>query len=254
MDEQSLDSRVEALYDRICGAIKPGLDEGLQSEIAALTGVLGDIQRLQCTALIGEAKVATQALVCDPPNIKLAADVRARLAKRVSRIGFLFRMLRSGSAPARVLLGLGTLLYFGIPLSFALGLALSRQQEILGLDTNMLGLVAIAGALGSIVSIMVRIGDFSGLKGQDPAVLFFTGFFKPVIGASFALFVWAALKSGLIPVTVQEGGGVFFFAAFSFVAGFSERFARDVITKTEAVVAGGNDHASKKGAGTGSTI
>jgi hypothetical protein len=69
--------------------------------------------------------------------------------------------------------------------------------------------------------------------------LFLTGFFKPVVGISFALFVFAVISSGLLPVAVNPEKSRYFFAALSFVAGFSERFARDVVVKTEATVAGG---------------
>ncbi len=101
----------------------------------------------------------------------------------------------------------------------------------------MLLSVGLAGALGSIVSIMVRIQQFANTKLKDPSLLFWTGLFKPVIGSSFALFVFCAVNSGLIPLTTRFDPGkpetTYVFLAFSFVAGFSERFAKDVAAKTE---------------------
>ena len=103
----------------------------------------------------------------------------------------------------------------------------------MGVLISMVELVTFAGALGSIISIMVRIQDFSSMRNVHPSILFFIGFFKPMIGMAFALFLFAAINSGIIPVTVDPESEVFFFAALSFVAGFSERFVRDMIEKTE---------------------
>jgi hypothetical protein len=67
--------------------------------------------------------------------------------------------------------------------------------------------------------------------------LFFTGFFKPIIGTAFALFVFATLKAGLIPLAIDESvEGLYFFAALAFVSGFSERFAKDIAERAEQTV------------------
>ena len=88
---------------------------------------------------------------------------------------------------------------------------LSNRDEILGIDASLLGLVAISGAIGSVVSILVRIEDFSGATHADPSILFFTGLFKPIVGIfGFSLFVFAVLSSGLIPVTINPGRERFF--------------------------------------------
>ena len=48
--------------------------------------------------------------------------------------------------------------------------------------------------------------------------------------------IFAILSSGLLPVTIQPEKAKYFFAALSFIAGFSERFAQDVVSKTEMAV------------------
>jgi hypothetical protein len=96
--------------------------------------------------------------------------------------------------------------------------------------------VAIAGAVGSVVSIMIRIQDFESYKNSDPALLFFTGLFKPIIGTAFALFVYMTMNSGLIPITITTTNSQYFFMALGFVAGFSERFAKDIVTHTEEMI------------------
>ena len=55
-------------------------------------------------------------------------------------------------------------------------------------------------------------------------------------GAIMVLFIFAILSSGLIPVVIQQDKAQYFFAALSFVAGFSERFAQDVVARTESAL------------------
>jgi len=83
---------------------------------------------------------------------------------------------------------------------------------------------------------MVRIQDFEKVKTGDPSIPFLTGVFKPIVGTCFALFVYAFLNSGLIPISSQPQSSAYFFMALSFVAGFSERFARDIASQAEKSV------------------
>jgi len=137
-----------------------------------------------------------------------------------------------------VLVGLGTLLYFGLPLGYLLFGRISGVKEFLGISVSMLIGVAVAGALGSVVSIMVRLQDFASVKTKDPAVIFFTGFFKPIIGMSFAMFVFASINAGIVPLAVKAdtAAASHFFLALGFLSGFSERFAQDVASKAEKSV------------------
>ena len=49
---------------------------------------------------------------------------------------------------------------------------------------------------------MFRIHDFDKLELEkaEPSVMFLTGFFKPIIGTSLALLVYATLMAGIIPI------------------------------------------------------
>ncbi|GEM_PF-1762938 len=114
--------------------------------------------------------------------------------------------------------------------------------------------VAAAGTLGSIVSILIRvIGESYDRKTYDDRFTpLFIGFFKPVIGASFGVLFLAFLNSGvvstpLIPEASKTSGAdttikasdssetkaAFFLFSVAFVVGFSERLAKDTITKLE---------------------
>lgn len=234
---ETLGERRERLLSTLYEGLKPELSEEHQNEIAHLVAVLPDLDRPGFDDLIGPAELTAKALFLDPPNIQLASEIREDIERRIRRFrNPLFAMMRGGSPPSVVILGLGVLLYFVIPLLFVLGRRLLDVPQIFGVQTSLVVLVSIFGALGSIVSIMVRIQDFANLKTVDTVVLFFTGFFKPIIGTSFALFVFAVLSSGLLPLTVDAAKSHFFFAAISFVSGFSERFAQDIASKTEKAV------------------
>lgn len=100
-------------------------------------------------------------------------------------------------------------------------------------------LVTVAGALGSAISVIVRYEDLIARKRIEPLSLFFTGFFKPVVGMSFAIFLVATLESGIISIgVVEETKKVYLYVALAFVAGFSERLVQDILIKTEQRITG----------------
>lgn len=143
--------------------------------------------------------------------------------------------VRGGSSAAKVTLGLGGSLYLALPFLITYGRHLSGSGKFYGVDIAEILAVAAGGAIGSIVSIMVPIKDFAAIGDTDPAILFFTGFFKPIVGTAFALFVFAVLCAGILPVTVTPEKAPFFYGAMAFIAGFSERFATDVASHAERI-------------------
>jgi hypothetical protein len=200
--------------------LKGGMSDEAQAELAQAVALLPDIEQLGDAALLEAAAVAIEAVLCDPPNLKLARDIRTWTSKRIS--GWMWHSLRPSAlfgttAPAvRVVLGMMALLYLAIPLSIRFGQKFMATELFPGLSNSVLAIVAVAGALGSIVSIMVRIQDFKGsVIGGRGSVLFFTGFFKPIIGAGFALFVFAALSAKFIPITVESARETYVFAALA---------------------------------------
>jgi hypothetical protein len=117
--------------------------------------------------------------------------------------------------------------------------------------------VAAAGTLGSIVSILIRvIEEFHDKDYRDRLTPFFIGFFKPVIGASFGILFLAFVNSGVVSTPLFPVGSgpatpsldtrsetrndnqqsVFFLFAVAFVVGFSERLAKDTITRLDGTL------------------
>lgn len=96
-----------------------------------------------------------------------------------------------------------------------------------------------AGALGGFTSVIVRSKRLCDRTPQDQVDLFFVGFFRPVVGMSFALFLVAVLESGVFSSFLQIGAGanqlgrnIFLYIAISFAAGFSESLVPDVMSQT----------------------
>lgn len=106
----------------------------------------------------------------------------------------------------------------------------------LGLPVQTLLLVAIFGAAGALASLMVRIRTFSLVRGRSKLEMFLVGFTRPILGILFAMFIYVVIGAGLIPLVVAQPS--FFWAAVAFVAGFSERFAPDVASRTESTILG----------------
>jgi hypothetical protein len=76
---------------------------------------------------------------------------------------------------------------------------------------------------------LIRITELAKITRRiDPATLFFVGLFRPWIGIGFALFVCALVQAQWLPISVSAVNPVYTFSALAFLAGFSERFARDI--------------------------
>lgn len=108
----------------------------------------------------------------------------------------------------------------------------------------LLILSAMAGATGSVVSIMLRLDQYRNPKYKETLLPVFVGAFKPAIGAFLGIFVFALISSTLLPITISKDetkpiNRWLAFLAISFVVGFSERLANDVVSKAEQIVPGG---------------
>jgi hypothetical protein len=244
---------IEEIVLRIATNLPREINEEVQAELARVIVLLRYFRNAEYSYLVGLVEVAIAALLVEPPNLTLARGIREEVEREIRRSQNIFAAIGSARTPAvRVVLGFGVLLYFLLPLFmvYVVGPGRSRAlpETLLNMKTGLLLLVAIMGALGSVVSIMVRIQDFAQLRSADPAVLFFTGLFKPIIGTSFALFVFAVLKAALIPIKIDESVEQYFFMAISFISGFSERFASDIASTTERQI---GTVASRTGASAG---
>jgi hypothetical protein len=94
----------------------------------------------------------------------------------------------------------------------------------------------IAGAVGAVVSVIQRIntGKFTLDYDVGGPYAFFLGGLRPVIGGAFAIAISFAFTGGLLHVPVAAGESIdhrrLALLVLGFLAGFSERWAQDVLT------------------------
>jgi hypothetical protein len=119
--------------------------------------------------------------------------------------------------------------------------------SVFGLDHKTMGTVVIAGAIGAFISVITRIssGRFSLSRGtvalqqatRKALMLWVLGAFRPLIGAVFASAFVIFQSSGLLPVQpARDVSAVTYYAGLAFLAGFSERWAQDMVVSTRTTI------------------
>lgn len=230
--DELLSSRVLALSQRVREQRVSGLEERSQLLLADVLLTLDDLRLVPDAVIqLDRAEHAISELLSPTPNLLLAERLTQQLVRRVG--GPMVRRLRKAlllTLPqVAVVLGLlGSLLIFG-PSGYLMTLLSERllagQGLVSGKDFMGIIWVGLVGAHGSALSIVVRLRDFS--KRQPPLMAFFTGLFKPFIGMSFAQLSYSLLKSGLLPLSVPPS--MWLYITVGFLAGFSERLAKDLV-------------------------
>lgn len=109
-------------------------------------------------------------------------------------------------------------------------------------DIDTLGLgVVIAGGAGAILSVMTRLtaNNLSVDPGVGSRLILLAGSFRPLIGGLFAFALYVFVQGGLLPIEVTATGveATYFYLGVAFLAGFSERFAQDAVTRAGSVIA-----------------
>src|SRR6266487_3137351 len=122
-----------------------------------------------------------------------------------------------------------------IVLSGLLSLVLSLRN-IAGLAIEPFIFTLIAGGIGAIVSVMSRM-SFGGLVLEYEAgslLLRLLGGFRPLIGGIFGTAIYVLIQSDLLPIAgpTDPSKQLYFFSGVAFIAGFSERWAQDMLSVT----------------------
>ena len=231
-------------------AARNEISQEAQKELACAVRLIGDLSTTdkpwirKNLQLLGSIDTALKATLKEPPQLEYARRTRKYVHRRVHPIigaGLWESLKRSMKTSPAAVVVVGLVVTF-VVLTFvpliSRGLDLSSLTigTFLNINPSVLLLIGVVGALGSIASIMLRIrdSDFEAYTGGgDPWPWLFFGLFKPIIGALFALFVFAVIKSGLLPVEVTDATEGWFIVAIAFIAGFSERFAPNILSSTE---------------------
>jgi hypothetical protein len=128
----------------------------------------------------------------------------------------------------------------GLLILAAIGLALAWLLQPI-VTESLLAVIAgtyFGGAVGAMISVMSRMtrGRLALNYEVGRTYLVWLGIFRPVIGTVSAMFVYFVLAGGLIGLGLPAEAEThfYFLTAVAFVAGFSERFAQDMLGRVEA--------------------
>jgi hypothetical protein len=122
---------------------------------------------------------------------------------------------------------------FGMLTGFiALLLAVWVGYAALGLNSPI-AWAAVGGGLGGVVSVFTQMSTDSFPIDYEPGmwrVLFF-GAIRPLLAAGLAFSAYVVIASGLIPLMIPADPDKqrYFYATVGLLAGFSERWARDIV-------------------------
>jgi hypothetical protein len=112
------------------------------------------------------------------------------------------------------------------------------EQNLISFVRHPLVVSTGLGMIGSIVSIVLRLGDFEESAGKSQQFLRMTGLMLPAVGAFFAFVSGAMFASGMIAEKLGgadvTGGSPYVFIVIGFLSGFSERFTRGMLEKIGA--------------------
>jgi len=181
--------------------------------------------------LLASAKLAVASLTNSPPQLEVVREINSSLSYRKKP------PYEKMTPSTQVIVGLCFCFYIAISTLFIGVSGLKIPEQFFGVNASLVLLAAGSGAIGSIVSIMSRVGEFGSLASNDQMVYFFTGLFRPFIGTAFAVFVFCVVKAGVIPIELgAESREVLIISAIAFLSGFSERFAKDFAEKAESVI------------------
>jgi hypothetical protein len=196
----------------------------VQSVFVYLLGILDSLDRRGIVAVgpsgTGSAERIQKSLVTAGAELDRIANYLRQATQSMSQKEYLLGMLFG-------LLGL-------FPLAFAVG-----SEYVTEHTAPLPAFIVVAGGAGAIISVMTRISSGKlALDGDaSHSLLRLTGAARPLIGAVMALVVYVVILSGLVPVDVPEAApdSTYLFFAIAFLAGFSERFAQDMLTRASSL-------------------
>jgi hypothetical protein len=180
----------------------------------------------------------------DAPDPAAAKELVKRERQELRRIEQYYR--RAAGQAGRIVYFSGMLIgVVAVALLAAVALAPLAIFGVFGseyeTDVGILYLCFAAGAVGALVSVMSRLrpgGSFSLDIEVGRPLIRRLGTFRPFVGATFGLLVYAMLESGVLLVQANAGKEHLYFAVAAFFAGFSERWVHVVIQDAEDRIAG----------------
>ncbi|QRN93186.1 DUF3380 domain-containing protein [Archangium violaceum] len=235
VDASPLPSR---LSEQLGQRLAQPLSKDVQKELASLLTLRDKAAPILGPTAVQSIDLGLTALLSEQPNLAFVRGIRLRVASALADQLYPLRplpLLRSNSPATQVVLGLGLLLLVSHGAAAFVHQVLTSESTLLfGLPVRMLLLVGLCGAMGSVVSILMRLADLDKPRGASRTSMVMLGFFKPVIGMYSAIFCFTLLKSGLLPLKpANPESEMYLYMAVCFLVGFSERLAQDMFARAE---------------------
>jgi hypothetical protein len=149
---------------------------------------------------------------------------------------------RAASRHAQIDYGLGMLIGIAICLTAAFGawVVIHFTPGLAREGITFIGCL-LAGGIGAVVSVMSRM-TFGGLSLDYEAgrrILTMLGAFRPIIGMVLGAAMWVLTGSGVLAVVPNDPTKIEFFRVLAaFLAGFSERWAQDMLGRAASHLEG----------------
>lgn len=238
--ERAHTEKLTRLSNLMLKRLEKEIDPSLEKNLARLIHLLSDIEKSNNFLLLQKAEMAFVSMTKTKPNLELAEmlilDLEDRLSVNVKVGSFLWKSLFTLNSPLSIVL-------FGIFVTTVIGhifvflgyKLLNDLVASLNLQLPLILITVLSAGWGSVLSMATRLtnAETKFYDVNDHRVLFLTGFFKPIIGVIFSIFISALVMSGFIPLNINTDNDKYLFAIIGFLSGFSERFAKDIISKTE---------------------
>jgi hypothetical protein len=230
------------LLRRITKAVKDNPELRGNRELMRWAALLPHVAPSQ-THLVEAADVAINLVVLRGPTRSWLERFELRRLRRAVE-----RNVQSRCPAFYLVRGLAVLTALAGPVVYGIWTAVDADDKLFGLDSRHLGLVALAGVIGSVVSLLTRVPEFAEQRHVSRFVLEAIGFCKPLIGTAFALLAYCLLGANFIPLKPEPSAHAAFLAVLGFVAAFSERFIPDMIFRTEGRFGSGRRRRTAAGA------
>jgi hypothetical protein len=176
-------------------------------------------------------------------NTILAKEIHDKVQSLINRsiqhrnkLSYKARNFFASIRSQRIYTVLGLLLFLLGAVILSIFIDIAESVNIVSIPREIFNTAVLFGTLGSSLSIMLRFNEHKVIKSNiSYADLFFVGFSKPIIGAVFALVLFAVYKAGVLSLFKVEAADreIYFLIVLFFLAGFSERFVSDMLSRLE---------------------
>jgi hypothetical protein len=145
---------------------------------------------------------------------------------------------RAATRSAQLIYFMGMLYGFGVLLGTTALAAWVGGMTGPSLPMLALGSSFVAGGVGALVSVLSRMtfGGFTIDHEADGGMLRLLGGIRPMVGALFGAAFHVLVAGGLLPIAIPDDPVriPLFFVGLAFLAGFSERWAQDMLAQKPA--------------------